>query len=64
MRFDQIRPFVRFARIFSPAAANCGRFVVMQDCRLFLLHSGASTIAAAMPRAQYELLDEIRRRKD
>ena len=26
--------------------------------------SGASTIAAAMPRAQYELLDEIRRRKD
>lgn len=45
MRFDQIRPFVRFARIFSPAAANCGRFVVMQDCRLFLLHSGASTIA-------------------
>ena len=43
MRFEQIRPFVRFARIFSPAAANCGHFVVMRDCRLLLLHSGASS---------------------
>ncbi len=45
MQFEQLRPYVRFARVFSPAAANCGHFVVMRDCRLFLLHSGASSIA-------------------
>ena len=40
MRFDEIRPFVRFARKFSPTPANCGHFVVMRDSRLFLLHEG------------------------
>jgi len=42
--FHQIRPFVRFARLYRPSPANCGHFAAMRDCRLFFLHEGKAVI--------------------
>lgn len=46
MLFQEIHPFVRFARKFSPSPSNCGHSVVARDCRLFYLAAGAAAIAA------------------
>ena len=44
MYFHEIRPFVRFARLFMPGPSSCGHAVIARDCRLFLLQSGQCTM--------------------
>ena len=44
MYFHEIRPFVRFARLFMPGPSSCGHAVIARDCRLFLLQSGECTM--------------------
>lgn len=46
MLFEDVHPFVRYAQMFSPSAANFGQFVIRHDSRLFLLHTGRAAIAS------------------
>lgn len=54
MRFEQIRPFVRFVRSIRPSADGDSRFVVARDCRLMLMQAGRQT-AALSTGASYPL---------
>lgn len=44
MQFEDIRPFVRFARSIGLSAANTGRLTVARDCRLLMVQSGKMQI--------------------